>query len=428
MLGFYPISGNTISGSPVSAGTPIIPAVAKYRLPVVVDKPWYEWDAYRQKPYAAWYRPQSLQTRQANQRIDIAPDLTATWWQTFQEHILPQTVIPPRPPTRQPSQLIVTLPDFWVEYQATSEEAYAQWYVPGRPPTRQLSQRIDPLPDYNQLWWQQKAEWPIPQSYVPPSVPPRQLSQRLEIAPDLTHTWWQQKFISPPRIVPPLSTFFTSQEGVSGVYAVVTGIVQTGGFRVENVALEGYNVYIGENVQPDLTQNPTLFSSSLPISVPITPPGVGTKTVYVLITKQDLYGLESQNQFYSVFGIDTAGNLVLPPLAAPQDLRLFQMPGTSIRILASYPGYQTDKYKATQWRIWTGTTPPNPVTDPVYQVAPVSRILATSIGPFTPGLKYVTVGLFRADDSNSSPTITDSVVISTPPDTVTPVPSGFQLP
>lgn len=217
----------------------------------------------------------------------------------------------------------------------------------------------------------------------------------------------------------------SNQVGMSGVYgAVVGGVTQTGGFRVQN-NIEGYNVYVGVDVLPDFTQPPAVFSLTLPISIPVIPPVSGTKTLNVVVRKQDTYGLESQNQYLTAFIIDNTGGVAFDSLIPPQDFVLFQILSSSIRVLATYPGADTDTNPADLWKVWIGTTLPSTGSLPYATQAVNGDTVGFVLGPVAPGTYYVILGLYRTLDSSLS-TVQGIVTVNGPPYEVVPVPSGYQ--
>lgn len=210
------------------------------------------------------------------------------------------------------------------------------------------------------------------------------------------------------------------------MFLVMTGS-QSGNYRVQN-NIEGYNIWVGSGVLPNLTQAPTAFSLTLPINHTLALPGSGTLTYYVLVTKQDLYGLNSQNQYYTTITIDSAGNLVLPPVSPPQDFSLVARPDSTIRVKAAYPGYGKDAYPADQWRVWIGVTPPNTSIDiPTLITSVTGSVLFFDLTGYTPGTYYGAVTLLRMTDSTESVPLTASVVMPTVPSEITPVPGGYEI-
>lgn len=211
-----------------------------------------------------------------------------------------------------------------------------------------------------------------------------------------------------------------------GVFLLTITSAQLGNYRVQN-SIEGWNLWIGSAALPNLTLPPTQFSATLPFSYTLTVPGAGTLKYYVLVTKQDLYGLNSQNQNYTTITIDSLGNLVLPPIPTPTGLLLTPQPGGKIRVMASYPGYGEDAYPATNWRVWIGLTPPNPLIDaPTLSTTVGGRLFSTDIAGYVANTYFVAVALYRSGDSAQSVALTGSVTIPAVPGEVIAVPSGFQ--
>jgi hypothetical protein len=260
---------------------------------------------------------------------------------------------------------------------------FAPWFIPDPPYRKQPDQRYNPLPDYDQVLWRQ------------------------------------------PRLQPLPSGIFTAQGGTYAVQMAAAGCGQGGIWRAQN-NIAGYTVYVGSGVMPDFTQAPSAFSQSLPISVHLAPPGMGTLTYYVVVRKRDHYGLESQNQNPTTLTIDSSGNLILPAVNAPQGFKASQIGVGMVRVSASYGGLGVDQYPATHWKVWAATgTPPNPAVDtPVLVVKVTGNILAATFGPVAAGTYFVVIGLYRQTDLSLSDTATAAVVVTTAPAGVTPVPGG----
>jgi hypothetical protein len=412
------------------------------------------WEQYRIQPVSVTFLVTPFPV-QRPQRIDPLPDYTS-WWEQYRIEPVPATFLPTPFPV-QHSQRVDPLPD----YTSWWEQFHVPLLVsalPLPPATRQPGQRVDPLPDFNYLWWEQRRIQPTPVTFVTPGFP-QQHSQRWDplfdfhqrqqaayhvlpmtplpvgnptkvreqwIPPEYIPTpeWWEQTLVDSRRASLP-SWYSMSQEGTYNIlYLMSTG--QEGDYRIQN-DIAGYVVWVGSGALPDLTQPPTVYSTTLPVSIPVTPPGSGTLSLFVLTAVRDVYGLVSQNQYCTVITVDSAGNLVRPALGAPQGLQLFELPAGNIRVIATYAGFETDAQPATSWKIWVKTTLPNPAVDSPVAVLPASKILTTNFGPQTPGTYFVMVGLYRLVDGALTTTYSTVVIHSAPPELIA-VPSGFDGP
>lgn len=242
--------------------------------------------------------------------------------------------------------------------------------------------------------------------------------------------WEEEPAFSRPRrpvIILPATSVSGGEWGAYGTPTQAGGGGRWGGYRVKN-DIAGYNVYIGQDQMPDFSLPPASFSATLPINIATTPPGSGTRTYYIVVRRQNEYGLESQNQYPKTITIDSTGALVLPPLASPTNLAVMPRPGGNIRLRAGYPGYNTDEYRADLWRLWITTTPPDVTSDPPTLQSPADGpALLTSFGSFTPGDYIVTLALYRNADAFTSPAVAATVTIGDGPETPAPVLSGFQI-
>lgn len=381
------------------------------------------WQEHAQRPQAAWYVPPVPSTRQPSQQFHQLPNVDWVWYEQVRSQPVPLSYVPTPPATKQPSQRFYPLPDYWQEYQVYIRQKATTTYAPQNPLPAKAPQPFYALPDLTWRWWQQTTHWPIPVQYIPDKPATHQPSQQFYELPDYNWMWWEQL-----RLHPLPSGIFQSQEGVAGIFNLMVGVGQVGGSRVAETAIEGWNVYIGAGGLPNLAQPPAAFSTTLPIITPLTPPGSGTETFFILVQKQDRYGLQSQNQFYTTVTIDSNGNLFLPALVVPQGLQLYPRAGGFVTVLVTYPGASTDKYPATSWKIWQGATLPDPNLDTPVAIYDVSgKVLQTVIGPYPPGTYYVLVALYRLADMSLSPSIYAQVTIPSLPGEVTAVPSGFDL-
>lgn len=217
------------------------------------------------------------------------------------------------------------------------------------------------------------------------------------------------------------------KRGSARIANAVTGAGRRGGSRIQN-AIAGYNVYVGTDALPDLTAPPEAFSATLPIAVPITPPGAGTTDFYVIVRKQDHYGLESQNQQAQIIVVDDTGALVRPPIKQPVDVEVFVADNaTAIKINAHYPTVGVDAYPANKWRLWVATSPPSVADPTTAQVDVNGTDVQIKVSPYSASTQYVMIALYRTTDGAVSPTVTTLLVIPAAPAKPSPVPSGYQV-
>jgi hypothetical protein len=205
----------------------------------------------------------------------------------------------------------------------------------------------------------------------------------------------------------------------SGLYGTTVGVVsrKAGTFSIE-AGLAGYNVYVGIDALPDLVGAPTYFSATLPIMIPTTPPGLGTKTYNVVVRKVNAAGLESQNQRAFKFTIGTSSQLILPVIDPPVGVQAFVQKEGAIRIVGIYPGAGGTN-SANEWRMWYDTTPPV-VSDPYDMNQTVIGRNMTPIvtGGNAAGTYYIALALYRSADGYLSPetrvTVTVPVSLDAP--------------
>jgi hypothetical protein len=377
-------------------------------------------------------QPPPAQRPGQSQNYFELPDVS-TWYAAnyAQPKWAPLYVATPPPPRQQSQYYDVTTPppsEAWLQQYRRVYLTTGQGPVIQGPPTRQPSQYYDvrtPRPD--ESWLQQYRRIAISTSQGPvvqgPS--PRQPSQDYYPIPD---PWYgQEGFQNQKKPIPLQTTFWTSEVGVSGIYNVIFLVSQAGYSRVAN-DIQGYVVFVGAGILPDLTMPPAVYSKTLPITIPLTPPVSGLLTYYVLTRFRDVYGLESQNQFYSDFTIDHTGRLILPPVATPTLLMLRQHEQGEISIAAMYAEALVDPYPATGWLIWYGLTPPNTSLPPQASRPVTGKVLSYTTLPNPPGLYYVVVELYRGADGFTTGPLSGTVTVNVPPGEPVAVPSGFQGP
>lgn len=227
---------------------------------------------------------------------------------------------------------------------------------------------------------------------------------------------------APPRL--PLPSAIASARG--GRYSVGLAVARRAGglYHAEN-DIGGYDAYLGVEGPPDFAAPPATHAAALPFDVSLTPPPSGTRTYYLVVRAKDSYGLRSLNQQAKTFTIDSAGNLVLPPLAAPQYVRAVEKAGQKAQVSAAYR--QGDEYPPDGWKVWYGTAEPDTSNPPQAQVAGGSY-LSLEIGPLSPGVYWVKVAAYRSADVTTGPAGLAAVGIHAAPDKVEPVLGGAQLP
>lgn len=195
------------------------------------------------------------------------------------------------------------------------------------------------------------------------------------------------------------------------IYGRVVAIPVFGTYRIANEATRGYAVWVGVGGMPDLSADPTHFSNTLPVSIPVVPPGVGTDTYYVVTRERDAYGLLSQNQRATVITIDTSGQQVDEAIPVPQEVLVGARGNGAIRFRGTYPTMAYDYLPATHWRMWIDSVPVDPETDPPTATLPtrLGYPLFADLTPFTPGTYYWAVALYRSSDGVQSPAVEGTV-------------------
>ncbi len=191
---------------------------------------------------------------------------------------------------------------------------------------------------------------------------------------------------------------------------------QIGKFRIQNLSIQGYVMYVGVGTLPDLNAAPSAFGTTLPLQLDYALPISGTTILYVVPRLRDSYGLESQNQNPTILTL-TASGAVGNDIPVPLNIMVLPRQAGAIRILASYPTFVSDEDPADMIRVWVGLTLPDPNIDtPAYIGTVNSPDIVVEFGAYAPGTYFVVVGLFRSFDSKLSPTVTATVVIPEVPE------------
>ena len=192
-------------------------------------------------------------------------------------------------------------------------------------------------------------------------------------------------------------------------------------YRVADAVLDIFQLFIGEDALPDFTSFPSNTSPTLPLSLAITPPAVGTKAVNVVVRKQNAFGLASFNVFETRFVIDTAGNEVLGPITPPEIIKLFD--GTIGRAVTFVQYVGNDINPANAWEIYAkvGVDPIPGVDTPVVTgsmlfVGSIASFRA-DLGDFTPGATlHVIATAIRTVDSERGNAPVAMIVLKLSPD------------
>lgn len=181
------------------------------------------------------------------------------------------------------------------------------------------------------------------------------------------------------------------------------GFRKQGRYRVENADKSGYLIYIGYGSMPDLTGPADAFSATLPTSVLITPPEVGTEEIFVVVRSRNSYGLVSQNQKPSSLTVDSAGNEELGPITAPDKVEISCITDDGFLVSANYSGYFSDRNRGDVWEVYlkAGEVPVPGVDEPAAVGDVKGAEMQSAIGPYaeTGEVYYLVVGIRRTIDN-----------------------------
>jgi hypothetical protein len=141
-----------------------------------------------------------------------------------------------------------------------------------------------------------------------------------------------------------------------------------GYYRVEETALERYELYRGVDAEPDLSAAAYETFASLPHD---TPAQAASHTYYFVLRKRNKYNLCSQNIASWSVKIDAGGANANEP-SAPVEQTITPAAGGTMQIGAAY-NYLEDAaaVRADTWAVWltSNGSAPDPATTPTYTVA-----------------------------------------------------------
>ena len=137
----------------------------------------------------------------------------------------------------------------------------------------------------------------------------------------------------------------------------------------EDASLDRYELYVGQDAEPDFSASPAATSASLPITHALAAPSSGTRR-YVLVTRRrNRWGLVSQNQreddSRTELIIAADGTATAAPPSAPEQIEADPAAGGGARLTALYEYGPDGDNAADQWRYYLTTdgTDPDPATD-----------------------------------------------------------------
>lgn len=185
---------------------------------------------------------------------------------------------------------------------------------------------------------------------------------------------------------------------------------QCGQYRIQNLAAEGYLIYVGVVTPPDFTQAASDFTASLPLVLSWPLPASGLETLYVVARYRDSYGCISQNSYPTIIVLSPTGR-VFNPLPTPQEVIAYPQPNTNIAIAGQDPTYSMEDHPANKVNVWVDTVPPDTTTVPTYQGTLDANYFRVAFGTYAPGLYYVAVAFYRTSDSAQSGIVSTTVTM-----------------
>lgn len=196
-----------------------------------------------------------------------------------------------------------------------------------------------------------------------------------------------------------------------------------GRYRVTQDSLEQFELYVGEDADPDFTATPDEVSPSLPFTHALTPPASGTTEFRMVVRKRNQYGLLSKNVFVRSVTIDDLGAQVVNPLSAPEDVSANVSDGGNLSLFARYYP-ERDSSPADNFAIYVaeGVDPDplvdTPVLEPMVETFgffSAGRRLNKVLGPFaeTSDLRVLVRSHRSSDSAESANTTATQVTMTT---------------
>lgn len=189
-----------------------------------------------------------------------------------------------------------------------------------------------------------------------------------------------------------------------------------------------YQLYVGQDVEPDPAIDTPITFESLPYSLAIDP----GHTYHCLLRYKNQYGLESQNVTLTTLIVDADYSEVLPPPSGPAYTSLTPVVGGAVQVHATYlPA--ADAYSAgNQWLIYLAEdADPDPELDTPTVVTMSSqsqlRRLKWTSGALTPGAEVRCLVRTRRSGSGGSDSANSDLVTATIPTTPPAAPEPEEL-
>ncbi len=199
----------------------------------------------------------------------------------------------------------------------------------------------------------------------------------------------------------------------------------SGLFHMAEDALKLYQLWVGEDADPDFTTTPEATSATLPFTFAISAPGGGTEEQRCTVLYQNEYGIQSLNRKIRTLVSDTGGDEVVQTPNAPIEFSVVDTYGGKIAVRASYNHAEQGANAADMFEVWIEAdgTSPDPTTDTVVYTESMSspsalfptRRLWEELGPYPSGLalKVLVTCKRTGDASRSSNTTAVSHTVGT---------------
>jgi len=195
-------------------------------------------------------------------------------------------------------------------------------------------------------------------------------------------------------------------------------------YRIQDTTIRGYELYIGEDAEPDLTAAPDETSATLPFSHSITPPVSGETDFCSVVLYRNAYNLTSRNTYSRSCVVDSTGAEITLPTAPTFSVEAGV--GGTVKIIGNY-NPNDDTLPADTWRVYiTSGVDPVPGIDTPIEIAMTADAVYGSplFGLYYTSAQYgsnanirVLVTTFRSDDSEESNNTTAVEIVT---DTMTP--------
>lgn len=178
----------------------------------------------------------------------------------------------------------------------------------------------------------------------------------------------------------------------------------SGKYRVEGAALQ-YELYVGQDANPDFAAAPAAVSATLPFDYALAAPPSGTREYRLVCRVRNVYGLLSQNVYIRNIILSNTGAQEASDPSGPEGVALTETNELYLIVQAVYYAIHDGDNKADVWDVYAkvGVDPVPGVDVPISinMTSGYVDVLWYKLGPYNYGeTVHVIVRCRRDSDSN----------------------------